>query len=132
MTALPAALREAVECPICLEPCKQPYRLPCEHFFCREPCLQGLINEAQPTCPNCRLAFSEADVKPFRLLSNLLDLLEKSPEAYLEGDVLICPICIKLVSAPLRMSEHFSDLVCGDCWSTGETLRKLSLDEARE
>ncbi|VDK72906.1 unnamed protein product [Dibothriocephalus latus] len=212
-------LQQALECAYCLETCKAPYRLPCEHFFCKEPCLQKLLHVEQPICPLCREVFSEVDVKPFRLADNLLELIEKAKrkrkvdllekeegevdlqekekgevdlqekekgevdlqekekgevglqekekdevdlqekekgevdlqekeksevdlqekekgEVDLQekekGEASICPICFRQVETPLRRSELFSELVCEDCWSSGEMLRNISIEEINE
>ncbi|VDN40939.1 unnamed protein product [Dibothriocephalus latus] len=129
MPVLSEALWETLRCSICLETCKEPYRLPCEHFYCRGPCLQGLLDSAQPTCPNCRRAFSRADVVPFRTLNNIMNLIETPQQNNQQGEVAICPICTRQVGAPLKWSAHFAELVCADCWSTGEVFRKSNVDE---
>ena len=43
-----------VECAICLEPCMQPIKLPCNHIFCFL-CIKGItFNHHQHVCPMCR------------------------------------------------------------------------------
>ncbi|KAL7054738.1 hypothetical protein AAHC03_025780 [Spirometra sp. Aus1] len=122
MSVLPGVLEQAVECSLCLQTCRKPYRLPCEHFFCREPCLQALLNTGSAACPICRLRFTEADLQPFRFLNNLLELIKQPAQDNQHGEGLICPICVRQVETPLLVSAYFSEEVCKDCWKTGETL----------
>ncbi|VDN10786.1 unnamed protein product [Dibothriocephalus latus] len=122
-------LLEAAWCSICQETCTDAYRLPCEHVVCREPCLQRLLNAERPTCPNCRLVFSEADVEPFQTVDDFPKLIQEPSQTKQHAESAKCPICVRKVYAPLQMSEHFSKRVCGDCWRTGEMLRECIMDE---
>ena len=46
-------LQGMVECPVCLEPFKEPRSLPCQHSFCTE-CLRGIRQTGQAIrCPCC-------------------------------------------------------------------------------
>ncbi|VDN37181.1 unnamed protein product [Dibothriocephalus latus] len=109
MPLLSEAIWEALQCSVCLEICKEPYRLPCEDFFCKEPCLQGLLNSARPTCPVCRLPFSRVDVERFRTPNDIIDLIQKPTQTN------------QMVQAPLQRSEH--------CWNTGEVIHESVVRE---
>ncbi|VDN09009.1 unnamed protein product [Dibothriocephalus latus] len=139
MPAPNEALQQQVECPFGLEICKKLHRLPCEHFFYREPCLQNLLNAEQPTCPMCYRDFSEADFTPFRFLLKLLTLMseanqcgEVSLQESHQIDTVICPICVQQVETSLRRSDHFSKLVCADCWRTGGIPHQLTIEETTD
>ena len=65
MAELPKIAEEAItkidsklECSICLDNFKEPKLLPCFHIFCKSPCLEKLVvqaNEGQTlNCPTCR------------------------------------------------------------------------------
>lgn len=41
------------ECPVCLEQCDQPDKLPCNHTVCRL-CLRQMAHHKITTCPLCR------------------------------------------------------------------------------
>ena len=50
-----------LECPVCLEQIKRPKMLPCQHTFCRDPCLFQMIEKKTTRakkltieCPICR------------------------------------------------------------------------------
>ncbi len=58
-------LEELTSCPICLLKANKPYILPCQHYFCKEPCLDDWIaGENKPRCPICRKEFKKEDVRP--------------------------------------------------------------------
>ena len=50
--------REEITCPLCLDIFKEPKILPCQHIYCKVPCLKGLArrspNPGTITCPECR------------------------------------------------------------------------------
>lgn len=45
-----------LKCPVCLDRLNCPKILPCQHTFCKEPCLEGLIDwsSRKVKCPECR------------------------------------------------------------------------------
>ena len=49
-------LEQLLTCPICLDRFRNPKLLPCQHTFCGEPCMEGLVDYArrQIKCPECR------------------------------------------------------------------------------
>ena len=51
-----AKLDEELTCSICLERYTSPKVLPCQHTFCKEPCMRQLItdNRRKIKCPECR------------------------------------------------------------------------------
>ncbi|KAH9515985.1 Zinc ion binding, variant 2 [Dermatophagoides farinae] len=49
-------LEQLLTCAICLDRFRNPKLLPCQHTFCGEPCMEGLVDYArrQIKCPECR------------------------------------------------------------------------------
>ena len=50
-------LEDEITCPLCLGPLEQPKRLPCDHTYCKSPCLEGLLERTGNStivCPECR------------------------------------------------------------------------------
>lgn len=49
-------IQKLLQCSICLDRFKQPKLLPCQHTFCQEPCLEGLVRgySLNLKCPECR------------------------------------------------------------------------------
>ncbi|KAH1003049.1 hypothetical protein HUJ05_010998 [Dendroctonus ponderosae] len=47
---------QLLTCAICLDRYRNPKLLPCQHSFCMEPCLEGLVDyvRRQVKCPECR------------------------------------------------------------------------------
>lgn len=57
LKSTPVADSTAVmECPVCLQPCIHPARLPCGHVFCFL-CLKGIANQSR-CCAMCRQEIS--------------------------------------------------------------------------
>ena len=50
--------RDEITCPLCLDIFEEPKILPCQHIYCKAPCLEGLArcspNPGTITCPGCR------------------------------------------------------------------------------
>ena len=49
-------IEDELQCAVCLNLYRCPKILPCQHTFCKEPCIKELINSEteQITCPICR------------------------------------------------------------------------------
>ena len=49
-------IEQLLRCPICLDRLSSPKILPCQHTFCKSPCLEGLISvgDRKLRCPECR------------------------------------------------------------------------------
>lgn len=47
---------QLLTCAICLDRYRNPKLLPCQHSFCMEPCMDGLVDyvRRQVKCPECR------------------------------------------------------------------------------
>ncbi|CAH1996688.1 unnamed protein product [Acanthoscelides obtectus] len=47
---------QLLTCAICLDRYRNPKLLPCQHSFCMEPCMEGLVDyvRRQVKCPECR------------------------------------------------------------------------------
>ncbi|VDK34585.1 unnamed protein product [Dibothriocephalus latus] len=99
------------------------------NYASKEPCLQGLLSAERSTCPDCRQGFSREDVRSFRTLNAWPKRIQEAPQANQQDNLAICPICVRQVETPLKMSELFSKMVCGDCWRTGEMLRESIVEE---
>lgn len=51
-------LEDILTCCICLDTVVAPKTLPCQHTFCKDPCLQSLIQNESVLCPLCRNTFA--------------------------------------------------------------------------
>lgn len=47
---------QLLTCCVCLDRYRNPKLLPCQHSFCMEPCMEGLVDyvRRQVKCPECR------------------------------------------------------------------------------
>ncbi|VDN99531.1 unnamed protein product [Rodentolepis nana] len=73
--------KEISSCNVCFSTVKDPWTLPCGHFFCYDPCLTGLIKHQLNKCPTCRKTFHHTQVNPFYFFR---DFIQK---AKLDGEV---------------------------------------------
>ncbi|XP_075774226.1 zinc finger protein RFP-like isoform X2 [Pelodiscus sinensis] len=67
-------LQDEVTCSICLEYFNDPVALDCDHSFCRAcitQCWGGLT--ADVSCPQCRRAFAQGNLRPNRQLRSFVD-----------------------------------------------------------
>ncbi|KPP58081.1 hypothetical protein Z043_124127 [Scleropages formosus] len=67
-----SGLLQELRCPICLEFFNNPTTLPCEHTFCHS-CIQGTLVAQGPRCPECRATFLQDQLRPNRILRNMVD-----------------------------------------------------------
>ncbi|XP_032814618.2 tripartite motif-containing protein 3-like isoform X1 [Petromyzon marinus] len=74
-------IEQLLTCAVCLERYRRPLLLPCQHTFCAEPCLQGLVDATGRSvrCPECRAthALPRAGVHGFpsnRTITGFLDV----------------------------------------------------------
>lgn len=62
--------KEELICPLCLEVFCEPKKLPCDHVYCKDPCLTGLAkknDDGTINCPECRkvVEIPDNDVSKF-------------------------------------------------------------------
>ena len=50
------AFDQLLTCCVCLDRFRNPKLLPCQHSYCMEPCMEGLLDyvKRQVKCPECR------------------------------------------------------------------------------
>lgn len=53
------SLEDILTCCVCLDKIVAPKILPCQHTFCKEPCLSSIIRDKCVMCPMCRKTFIE-------------------------------------------------------------------------
>ncbi|BHF80067.1 tripartite motif containing 71, E3 ubiquitin protein ligase [Sparganum proliferum] len=88
------------------EPYNNPYVLPCQHCFCRSPCLEDVLHSKRQECPTCKKAFDQTDLRP--LISNQ-DCMKFT----------CCAECGKEVNEKeLNTSLLFDGPVCTNCAAT--------------
>ncbi|KAK2146694.1 hypothetical protein LSH36_589g02076 [Paralvinella palmiformis] len=113
-------------CAICLDRFNNPKILPCQHTFCKSPCLEGLINMTTRLlrCPECRaehiIPREGVDGYPTNItVSGFLDLpthpdsSEASSMSTAAGSATKCGVC----EAEARTSKclHCNKLLCDSC-----------------
>ncbi|XP_054724060.1 LOW QUALITY PROTEIN: RING finger protein nhl-1-like [Uloborus diversus] len=116
-------LDQLLTCAICLDRYRNPKLLPCQHTFCMEPCLDGLIDYArrQIKCPECRAEHRipyqgiqqfPTNVTLMRFLELHRDITGEEPEpppSMMER----CSVCSE--KANLEKCAHCDKKICPDC-----------------
>jgi len=113
-------------CCICLDRFRNPKLLPCQHTFCMEPCMEGLIDyvKRQVKCPECRAEHRipykgiqefPSNVTMQRFLEMYQSISGELPDPN-QGQVMErCTICNE--KEYLQPCAHCDKKVCPDCKS---------------
>ncbi|GFT86176.1 RING finger protein nhl-1 [Nephila pilipes] len=116
-------LDQLLTCAICLDRYRNPKLLPCQHTFCMEPCLDGLIDYArrQIKCPECRAEHRipyqgiqqfPTNVTLMRFLELHRDITGEEPEpppSLMER----CNVCSE--KSNVERCAHCDKKICPDC-----------------
>lgn len=117
-------LEQMLTCAICLDKFKNPRLLPCQHSFCGDACMDGLVDYArrQIKCPECRaehripyqgVSSLPSNVTLIRFLELHSRITGEEPEpvpTFMEK----CSICGEKVDGVQRCS-HCDKKVCPEC-----------------
>ncbi|XP_076362032.1 uncharacterized protein LOC143252964 [Tachypleus tridentatus] len=123
MSSAWSQLEQLLTCAICLDRYRNPKLLPCQHTFCMDPCLEGLIDYArrQIKCPECRAEhrIPYQGVQTFPTNVTLMRFLElhrnvtgeepEPPPSMMER----CTVCSE--KAYLNKCAHCDKKVCDEC-----------------
>nr|XP_027204003.1 probable serine/threonine-protein kinase DDB_G0282963 [Dermatophagoides pteronyssinus] len=116
-------LEQLLTCAICLDRFRNPKLLPCQHTFCGEPCMEGLVDYArrQIKCPECRaehrIPYNGVQSFPNNVtLTRFLDLHRsitgEEPEP-LPSQMDRCGVCGE--KSHCMLCAHCSKKVCDEC-----------------
>ena len=82
-------IEQLLKCSVCLDRLNQPKILPCQHTFCKTPCIEGLIDwgARKIKCPECRsehfVSYNGADGFPNNItIGGFLDLQARDGQAH--------------------------------------------------
>ncbi len=123
MTSAWSQLEQLLTCCVCLDRFRNPKLLPCQHTFCAEPCLEGLVDYArrQIKCPECRaehrIPYNGVQSFPNNVtLARFLDLHRgitgEEPEP-LPSQMDRCGVCSE--KAFCERCAHCDKKVCEEC-----------------
>ncbi|BHF58984.1 hypothetical protein SprV_0100193900 [Sparganum proliferum] len=106
-------------CGICGQILRDPYILPCDHSFCKSPCLLPPFDQSRRTvcCPICFIEVDICEMSPNRELSSRLRSLDvrasttNPPRSHNRAQ---CPVCHN-VCQTLTHCGHCRSQVCGSC-----------------
>ncbi|XP_018606951.1 nuclear factor 7, brain-like [Scleropages formosus] len=102
-----SGLLQELRCPICLEFFNNPTTLPCEHTFCHS-CIQGTLVAQGPRCPECRATFLQDQLRPNRILRNMVD------RVHTELGVGTCPMHQECLRMFCVTDQRLTCVVCRD------------------
>ncbi|UYV60480.1 nhl-1 [Cordylochernes scorpioides] len=123
MSSAWSQLDQLLTCAICLDRYRNPKLLPCQHTFCQEPCLEGLVDYArrQIKCPECRAEHRipyqgvqsfAVNVTLMRFLELHRDITGEEPEPP-PSSMERCGVCSE--KAYLERCAHCEKKVCQEC-----------------
>lgn len=128
-------IEQLLRCPICLDRFKGPKLLPCQHTFCRSPCLEGLWGGYRRIirCPECRVEHrvptGGVDGFPNNItLSGFLDLpvvTRESPRSTAAESTAKCAVCGN--DTGTRQCVHCDKQVCPLCLHSHMAQMKLGI-----
>ncbi|XP_046678340.1 RING finger protein nhl-1 isoform X2 [Homalodisca vitripennis] len=115
---------QLLTCAICLDRYRNPKLLPCQHSFCMEPCMDGLVDyvRRQVKCPECRAEHRipyqgvqgfPTNVTLQRFLELHIEITGELPDPTSGQVMKRCGVCSE--KAYCGMCVHCEKEICGDC-----------------
>ena len=78
------AVHSHLKCSICMDVLENPLQAPCQHTFCKQ-CISQWLNRGNNTCPEDRQKLSLSELKPPRVIQDLLTKLTIRCKNHKEG-----------------------------------------------
>ncbi|KAK6618373.1 hypothetical protein RUM44_002825 [Polyplax serrata] len=115
---------QLLTCAICLDRYRNPKLLPCQHSFCMEPCMDGLVDyvRRQVKCPECRAEHRipyqgvqgyPTNVTLQRFLELHIEITGELPDPTSGQIMERCNVCSE--KSYCSMCVHCDKKICGDC-----------------
>ncbi|XP_034242054.1 RING finger protein nhl-1 isoform X2 [Thrips palmi] len=115
---------QLLTCAICLDRYRNPKLLPCQHSFCMEPCMDGLVDyvRRQVKCPECRAEHRipyqgvqgyPTNVTLQRFLELHIEITGELPDPTAGQIMERCGVCSE--KAYCGMCGHCDKKICQDC-----------------
>ncbi|XP_065367622.1 RING finger protein nhl-1 isoform X5 [Calliphora vicina] len=117
---------QLLTCCVCLDRYRIPKLLPCQHSFCMEPCMEGLVDyvRRQVKCPECRaehrIPYNGVQAFPTnvtlqRFLELHIEITGELPDPTSGQIMERCGVCSE--KAYLQPCAHCEKKICDDCKS---------------
>ncbi|XP_037822564.1 RING finger protein nhl-1 isoform X7 [Lucilia sericata] len=117
---------QLLTCCVCLDRYRIPKLLPCQHSFCMEPCMEGLVDyvRRQVKCPECRaehrIPYNGVQAFPTnvtlqRFLELHIEITGELPDPTSGQIMERCGVCSE--KAYLQPCAHCEKKICEDCKS---------------
>ncbi|XP_071445797.1 RING finger protein nhl-1 [Hetaerina americana] len=115
---------QLLTCAICLDRYRNPKLLPCQHSFCMEPCMDGLVDyvRRQVKCPECRAEHRipyqgvqgyPTNVTLQRFLELHIEITGELPDPTSGQIMERCNVCSE--KAYCTICVHCEKKICGEC-----------------
>jgi len=115
---------QLLTCCICLDRYKTPKLLPCQHSYCMEPCLEGLVDyvKRQVKCPECRAEHRvpyngiqgfPTNITLTKFLELHTEITGELPDPNADAIMSRCNVCSE--KAYVNTCAHCDKKVCDDC-----------------
>jgi len=118
------AFDQLLTCCVCLDRFRNPKLLPCQHSYCMEPCMEGLVDyvKRQVKCPECRAEhrIPYNGIQGFPTNYTLQKFLElhaeitgELPDPNADAIMARCSVCSE--KAYVNLCSHCDKKCCDDC-----------------
>ncbi|ELU03822.1 hypothetical protein CAPTEDRAFT_223323 [Capitella teleta] len=135
MTYSAEQVERLLTCAICLERYTNPRILPCQHTFCRSPCLDGLVDlrNRKVKCPECRKEHyvpptGAGGFPPNITVANFLDLPAQrggpTQEPLTDS---MCRVCES--ESSLQKCSHCDKMICEGCQRSHSGLLRKDVEK---
>jgi len=115
---------QLLTCCVCLDRYRTPKMLPCQHNYCLEPCMEGLVDyvKRQVKCPECRAEHRipyngiegfPTNVTLQRFLELHADITGELPDPNADQIMSRCAVCSE--KAYVNLCAHCDKKVCDTC-----------------
>merc|ERR1712227_70661 len=115
---------QLLTCCVCLDRYRTPKLLPCQHSYCLDPCMEGLVDyvKRQVKCPECRAEHRvpyngiqgfPTNVTLVRFLELHADITGELPDPNADAIMSRCAVCSE--KAYVNLCAHCDKKVCDTC-----------------
>eukprot|EP00096_Caligus_rogercresseyi_P009992 TRINITY_DN3507_c1_g1_i1.p1 TRINITY_DN3507_c1_g1~~TRINITY_DN3507_c1_g1_i1.p1 ORF type:complete len:463 (-),score=101.67 TRINITY_DN3507_c1_g1_i1:53-1441(-) len=115
---------QLLTCCVCLDRYKNPKLLPCQHSYCMEPCMEGLVDyvKRQVKCPECRAEHRipyngiqgfPSNITMQKFLELHTEITGELPDPNADAIMQRCAVCSE--KAYVNPCAHCDKKCCNDC-----------------
>ena len=119
-------LEQHITCNVCLDVYNDPHALTYLHTYCKQ-CIQGLMEDCQIKCPECREYTKQSHVKKDFKMKSLITISRSTSEKDDNPQETVCDLCKNSKKAVQSFCRNCEELMCADCFRAHRG-RRLTTD----